>query len=215
MYPRQDCRYRLSYPSPHCLNRDYDSLRFGPFYDSKAISYLINDSRASFEAFSNVLEGAPHASVYSAVGGRKGQFSDMTSPNDAIFWLHRSQVDRIWHAWQQMRLVYGRDSGEFGGVYYGRWATSAEVMKPFGIQVAQVLHADQQLCYVYSPPRNHAIPLALYNTDANDSIKWQPAPIPEELIRKHGHAVEKVRDAEALLLAAMTAPTDHTAPPAA
>lgn len=214
MYPRQDCRYRLRYPTPHCLVRDYDSLRFGSFYDSNAISYLINDNRASYETFSSVLEGAPHAGVYSELGGRKGEFSDMTSPNDPIFWLHHSQIDRIWNSWQQMRIVFGRDPGEFGGVYNGRWVTKADVMKPFDIQVAQVLYADQQLCYVYSPPRNRGIPLALYNTDANDSIKWQPAPIPEELIRKHGYDVEKVRNAEALLLAAMTDSKDYVAPPA-
>lgn len=59
--------------------------------------------------FRNMLEGgtgfpkpAVHNRVHEWVGGdlRAG-----TSPNDPLFWLHHSNVDRIWASWQRRRGV--------------------------------------------------------------------------------------------------------------
>jgi tyrosinase len=45
------------------------------------------------------LEGGPHNTTHVAVGGDMG---DMISPRDPIFWLHHSNVDRLWARWNAL-----------------------------------------------------------------------------------------------------------------
>ena len=44
----------------------------------------------------DVLEGQPHNLVHNAVGGFMG---DMLSPVDPIFFMHHSNIDRLWDVW--------------------------------------------------------------------------------------------------------------------
>jgi len=46
-----------------------------------------------------VLEGF-HNEVHGWVGGAMG--SIMVSPADPLFWMHHSQVDRLWSMWQSV-----------------------------------------------------------------------------------------------------------------
>src|SRR5205814_339845 len=52
-----------------------------------------------------VLEGQPHNNVHNCIGGmstqqNSGGFMQANlSPVDPIFWLHHSNVDRIWDVW--------------------------------------------------------------------------------------------------------------------
>jgi len=39
------------------------------------------------------FEGAPHASVHNYIGGHMGS---MVSTNDPLFYLHHSNIDRLW-----------------------------------------------------------------------------------------------------------------------
>lgn len=43
-----------------------------------------------------------HNAIHNNVGG---DMASGTSPNDPIFWLHHSNIDRYWAAWQQVRGV--------------------------------------------------------------------------------------------------------------
>jgi tyrosinase len=43
-----------------------------------------------------------HNGAHNYIGGHMG---GALSPNDPIFWLHHTNVDRIWHLWQQDRLT--------------------------------------------------------------------------------------------------------------
>ena len=52
--------------------------------------------RTDFAGFQSELEGA-HNNVHNAVGG---QMAQANSPADPLFWLHHSNMDRIWSAWQ-------------------------------------------------------------------------------------------------------------------
>jgi tyrosinase len=47
-----------------------------------------------------VLEGTPHGSIHSAVGGWMGAFN--TAGLDPIFWLHHSNIDRLWSVWRRL-----------------------------------------------------------------------------------------------------------------
>jgi tyrosinase len=43
-----------------------------------------------------ILESQPHDHVHGSIGGLMGQF---LSPVDPIFWMHHSNLDRIWDVW--------------------------------------------------------------------------------------------------------------------
>jgi tyrosinase len=45
------------------------------------------------------LETTPHGSMHVAVGGLMGRFN--TAGLDPIFWLHHSNIDRLWVVWRQ------------------------------------------------------------------------------------------------------------------
>lgn len=47
--------------------------------------------------FRRPLEVALHNRIHRLVGGH---MMDSTSPNDPVFWLHHTNLDRIWSAWQ-------------------------------------------------------------------------------------------------------------------
>lgn len=52
-----------------------------------------------------MLEQTPHGSVHNEVGGNMGAFS--TAGLDPIFWLHHSNIDRLWAVWIAMRARSG------------------------------------------------------------------------------------------------------------
>jgi len=54
--------------------------------------------------FSSSLEGSPHGTVHTAIGGIMG--SVPTAANDPIFWLHHCNIDRMWDYW--LNLGNGR-----------------------------------------------------------------------------------------------------------
>jgi hypothetical protein len=50
-----------------------------------------------FNDFSSSLEGTPHAAVHISISGWMG--SVPTAAQDPIFWLHHSNIDRLWNLW--------------------------------------------------------------------------------------------------------------------
>ncbi len=54
----------------------------------------------------NLLESQPHNHVHVAVGGLMGQF---LSPVDPIFFMHHSNIDRIWDVWTRKQVAAGLD----------------------------------------------------------------------------------------------------------
>lgn len=57
---------------------------------------ILNFPRGYYNAFEPSLEGAPHNPVHDIIGGI---MATMQSPIDPIFWLHHSNIDRLWVAW--------------------------------------------------------------------------------------------------------------------
>jgi len=56
-----------------------------------------------FTAFQLSLE-KQHDQVHIAVGGKGGTMDTASSPADPLFWLHHSNIDRIWWQWQTQHL---------------------------------------------------------------------------------------------------------------
>ncbi|MDR5752721.1 MULTISPECIES: tyrosinase family protein [unclassified Caballeronia] len=69
----------------------YNALSLAPF--AKTVKNFQRGTANSFEAS---LEDAPHNPVHDLIGG---YMADMVSPMDPIFYLHHSNIDRLWRAW--------------------------------------------------------------------------------------------------------------------
>ena len=69
----------------------YNALDLSPFAPT-----VYNFQRGTTNAYETKFESAPHNPVHNLIGG---EMANMTSPLDPIFYLHHSNVDRLWHAW--------------------------------------------------------------------------------------------------------------------
>ncbi|KAJ4253856.1 hypothetical protein NW762_010251 [Fusarium torreyae] len=87
---------------PHCLHRRLadgetpDSINFAKLYNGTNVALV--QKKADFATYHDVLEQGPHQAIHSAIAG---EMNPATSPNDPIFFLHHTQVDRLWWQWQQ------------------------------------------------------------------------------------------------------------------
>jgi tyrosinase len=108
-------------------------------------------SQTSFYTASSIIEG-PHGSVHGQVSGN--MCCVPTAALDPIFYLHHSNVDRLWNLW----LAQG--GGRTDPVLDAPWTSKTHTFfDANGAQVTmntcQVLRAAQQLHYVYEgePPQ--------------------------------------------------------------
>ncbi|QKD48684.2 uncharacterized protein FOBCDRAFT_127941 [Fusarium oxysporum Fo47] len=94
--------------NPRCLSRD-----IAPEYGISKLNQTIVDwtleAKDFFEFDQRVQGGASaesqgyHGGGHLAIGGSLGEMGDMySSPGDPIFWLHHTNVDRLWDRWQRL-----------------------------------------------------------------------------------------------------------------
>ena len=69
---------------------------WNPAFLPSAMQFQSVMLRTDFAGFQRELESV-HSGVHNAVGG---QMAQTNSPADPLFWLHHSNIDRIWSAWQ-------------------------------------------------------------------------------------------------------------------
>lgn len=122
------------------LIRDYDPNNTPAFYAQVLIDSTIMDPL--FSKFSRQLEYGPHASVHSILGGKKGDMSRPTSPNDPLFWLHHAFIDKLW-ADQQLKYGYS-----FEGSFYGVTANPNALIAPWGIPLSSCIN-PRDVCSSY------------------------------------------------------------------
>ncbi|KAJ1919172.1 hypothetical protein H4219_002119 [Mycoemilia scoparia] len=97
--------WELEVPKRHCLQRDYRrGDRLPKYWGPEAVAELINDSR-TYEEISLGCESNMHGIVHLGFNGknsrsRTGDMGTMYSPNDPLFYLHHSMIDKIWYDWQ-------------------------------------------------------------------------------------------------------------------
>ncbi|KAG4425556.1 hypothetical protein IFR04_001253 [Cadophora malorum] len=88
--------------SPHCLSRNWNNgssepgRMLGEYYSPEVVDG--GQKLGNYSAYRYQLEGTPHGAIHAMMGGDMGP---STSPNDPIFFLHHTQVDRLWWLWQQ------------------------------------------------------------------------------------------------------------------
>ncbi|KAH7254325.1 uncharacterized protein BKA55DRAFT_593890 [Fusarium redolens] len=94
--------------NPRCLARD-----IAPEYGVSKLNQTVVDwtfeAKDFFEFDQRVQGGVSaesqgyHGGGHLAIGGSLGEMGDMySSPGDPIFWLHHTNVDRLWDKWQRL-----------------------------------------------------------------------------------------------------------------
>ncbi|CAD6442792.1 2d33d938-1230-4a59-9b30-9b90f88d4d87 [Sclerotinia trifoliorum] len=132
----------------HCLSRGFihgDHLRavFGLKVQPEALEAVLLES--DYESFNLKLEEGPHNAIPRAI---RGDFLRVTAPNDPVFFLHHTQLDRMWWQWQQRdpqrRLFqYSRDSHVINEMFkFGDFAPDRKVSDIMSTETAL-------LCYRY------------------------------------------------------------------
>ncbi|KAK3360539.1 putative tyrosinase [Lasiosphaeria hispida] len=90
------------YPRPHCLSRGFGRQPGAPwdneFFKPHSMADLM--SRDTFYDFTETLEGGSHDAV---PNGINGDFYTLESPNDPVFFLHHTNIDRLWWTWQRAK----------------------------------------------------------------------------------------------------------------
>ncbi|CAE6478903.1 unnamed protein product [Rhizoctonia solani] len=89
--------FQLTYPSRHCLARRFNTRNNmqASYYSSSAVQTVMR--RTDYINFSNDIEEDIHDMIHNVVAG---DMAAAFSPNDALFFLHHQQVDRLWAQWQ-------------------------------------------------------------------------------------------------------------------
>ncbi|KAI8901868.1 hypothetical protein BC833DRAFT_535205 [Globomyces pollinis-pini] len=97
-----------------------------------------------FSTFWTSLENGPHGMVHNAIGGANGDFKQMWSTNDPIFFLHHGMVDKVWWRWQS---ACKENVGKYAG-------SSSYRLAPYPRTVADVSNTQAgPFCYTYSASR--------------------------------------------------------------
>ncbi|CAE6503803.1 unnamed protein product [Rhizoctonia solani] len=159
--------FQLSYPNRHCLARRFNNgnLRSsmignmqGSLYSQSAVNTLM--TRTDYINFSNDIEEGLHDVIHNVIAG---DMAAAFSPNDALFFLHHQQIDRLWAQWQ------GRNAGRLqdyrGNTVQGQSPTDGrrfplakltDTLPTRGMRglpdvtVADVMDTmSDKLCYVY------------------------------------------------------------------
>lgn len=83
--------------NPHCLIRDFLQSKSSEFLTYKKAADLL--ATTTYDEFRSAIDqGEMHPSSHAFLGGDGYDF--YSSPNDPVFFLLHSQIDRIWSIWQ-------------------------------------------------------------------------------------------------------------------
>ncbi|CAE6443473.1 unnamed protein product [Rhizoctonia solani] len=123
-------------------------------YTETMMNNIMNNGK-DFESFREPFEGIPHAAIHDTIGG---DMSPSSSPNEPLFWLHHTNVDRWWWKWQHLNnsvnaLQYTGNTLRGSSVLD---ATAQDFMPFLGLMgvddlpVSDVLLTNtSKLCYTY------------------------------------------------------------------
>lgn len=137
---------------PHCLSRGFASEQelseLGELVAPAAINELVLCDKG-YDHFEAELEHRAHKFLSQSI---RGDLSRFTGPNDPVFWLHHTNLDRLWAEWQARSGIWN-----YGGRRHGEShepASLADIMEFGGLSrtmpVNEVMEtAGNQYCYQY------------------------------------------------------------------
>jgi Common central domain of tyrosinase/Polyphenol oxidase middle domain len=135
----------------YTVNRDAMINSGAASLNPLAVSVAGSFSLANFFT-TNLNIQAPHGSVHIEVGG--WMYSIYTAAQDPVFYVHHSNVDRLWDLW--LAQGGGRNDPVLNSTWTGRSYTFFdENGSAVNMTACQILRAAQQLNYVYEgePPQ--------------------------------------------------------------
>ncbi|KAG8715998.1 hypothetical protein FRC08_009954 [Ceratobasidium sp. 394] len=91
--------FSIAYPESRCLQRQFNMGNQwgmgGSQHSPQAIQSIMQIT--GYSDFEEALEEGPHDAVHNEVAG---DMAAAFSPDDALFFLHHANVDRLWALWQ-------------------------------------------------------------------------------------------------------------------
>ena len=122
------------------LVRDYNTSNSNVFYHKTILQNLL-EKDSLFSKWSVDIEYGAHAIVHSLIGGKTGDMSKWFAPNDPLFWLHHSFIDKLYFEYQ---AKYGN---AFDGNAYNVFNTSdLHVLKPWNKSIREI--GTIELCFI-------------------------------------------------------------------
>jgi hypothetical protein len=99
----------LTQSNPNFDEKTQKAVSIGTIKDALAPADYLNfgSDKAKFHSQTvgfDILEGQPHNNVHNNVGGFMGDF---LSPVDPIFFMHHSNIDRLWDVWTRKQQGLG------------------------------------------------------------------------------------------------------------
>ncbi|KAJ1970126.1 hypothetical protein IWQ62_000166 [Dispira parvispora] len=143
--------YGVNGTEPHCLRRSFNrGTTLGPLFPPEYLEQTSRDTN-NYTEWWDTLERSPHAIVHGFMGG---DMLDMGSPNDPVFWLHHTFLDKLWSEWQDKNSV--TDRAYSGNNIDGTPALLTDEIPGYpGTTVADVFDTTSRLlCYEYSDSSN-------------------------------------------------------------
>ncbi|KAH6695254.1 hypothetical protein F5X68DRAFT_186745 [Plectosphaerella plurivora] len=133
---------------PHCLTRWFSEDWYGRYMNPGSLEKVM--AANNYADFFLALEMGPHDIIPMGV---RGDFTSFTAPNDPVFYLHHSQLDRVWWLWQ-MRDKKNRVHDYGGEGDNGQNVTLSDVLPLAGLDadltVADIMDTEGgEMCYRY------------------------------------------------------------------
>ncbi|KAK9718850.1 hypothetical protein K7432_005138 [Basidiobolus ranarum] len=178
--------WKVQNPKPTCLRRAFDGGdKLSAFPPPEVISYILKASN-DFKEFTRFIEQGIHGQVLQTINGDLGT---IFGPNDPLYWLIHSFIDKIWADWQSgsvhRLLNYNGINNQGGNVAH------CDLIVPWAVPVSAVLDTlSPGLCYSYSPSVSSKLMLPDQQVWRNDHFYQSPNP----LDRQDGYHLRKPRN---------------------
>ncbi|MGW7347887.1 tyrosinase family protein [Streptomyces sp. NPDC054854] len=133
--------WQCNIPQRHGLRRRTDEIASLP--SPRDIESLLDRSR-TYDGLRVSLEQTFNT-VLQAIGGKGGDLSSTSAPNDPLFWIIASFTDLLWSEWQQR---YPSLAGTYNGKAGGKDVSTSDIMRPFDLSVRHALSSTSNgFCY--------------------------------------------------------------------
>ncbi|KAF9892078.1 hypothetical protein FE257_002484 [Aspergillus nanangensis] len=146
---------------PRCLSRNFNTNFTSRWNTKHTVKSLL--AAKNIVEFLRIMEPTPPDSMGAHGGGHQGIGGDMgdlfSSPQDPIFMLHHSMVDRVWTLWQNEDPVHRQDALNGTTIINnppGSPTVTVDTVVEFGVldrprRVKQLMQSmDDDYCYVYA-----------------------------------------------------------------
>ncbi|KAJ1940585.1 hypothetical protein FBU59_003768 [Linderina macrospora] len=143
--------WQMTFPDRHCLQRVFSNGGdIDPWYSPEYIqSFIQRDT--TMEEFRPDIEFSIHGIVHVDISG---DMSTTYSCNDILFWLHHSNIDRIWWEWQNVPSANGTLSNmwKMGGPNYDNTETTIYTdIVAYNEPISTVMQLGYgMMCYQYT-----------------------------------------------------------------